>query len=62
LLGGLSIFMILPLFLIRRYGKVLRSKSKYAPSETTVTKNDTIESQESGSTACTKKVEPTEVV
>lgn len=54
--------MILPLFLIRRYGKVLRSKSKYSPFESSIAKNDTIDSQESGSSVATLKVEPTEVV
>ncbi|KAJ9091422.1 hypothetical protein QFC19_009132 [Naganishia cerealis] len=63
LLGALSILMILPLFFIRRYGKVLRSKSKYAPDSTKeVVKNDTVDSQASGSTTSTLKVEPTEVV
>ena len=57
--------MILPLFLIRRYGKILRSKSKYAPVEPqTVAKNDTIDSVATGKTgyASTVKTEPTEVV
>jgi hypothetical protein len=57
--------MILPLFLIRRYGKILRSKSRYAPAEPqVVTKSDTIDSAVTGKSgyASTVKTEPTVVV
>lgn len=39
-LGGISIAMIFPLWLIKRYGHVLRQRSKFAPFDpTTVTKS-----------------------
>ncbi|KAJ9123475.1 hypothetical protein QFC24_003689 [Naganishia onofrii] len=62
LLGGISILMILPLYFIRRYGKVLRSKSKYAPDEKKVEKSDTVDTLATDTTTDTVKKEPTEVV
>lgn len=57
--------MILPLFLIRRYGKILRSKSRYAPAEPQSVANnvavDRVTTDKSGY-ASTVKSEPTEVV
>ncbi|KAJ9120264.1 hypothetical protein QFC22_003164 [Naganishia vaughanmartiniae] len=62
LLGAISILMILPLYFIRRYGKVLRSKSKYAPDEKMVEKSDTVDTLATDTTVDTLKKEPTEVV